>query len=69
MFCGGYSPDLYCDNHKPLEKGLYDELGHLCDEFPHQFFGETLGECKKKARNKGWVFHKDNTETCPKCNK
>lgn len=57
---GGYVLHFYC-------KYLSEE--HRFDEFPHEYPGETRGECIGYARRYGWIFHKDNTGTCPKCAK
>jgi len=45
MVVGAYSLDLYCDNER---------VEHSYKEFPHQFVGETFGECAKIARTRGW---------------
>lgn len=55
---GCYSLDLYC---------RYSFEGHAWDEFPHQFVGETGGQCRKQAKARGWRMHRDGTATCPKC--
>ena len=55
---GCYLLDLYCDH-------LNNDHGWT--EFPHQFTGQTYGECAKVARKSGWIIHRDNTATCPKC--
>jgi hypothetical protein len=55
----GYSLDLYCD---------CVSFQHSCDEFPHQFTGETFSGCASEARKRGWIIHKPtHTATCPKC--
>jgi hypothetical protein len=60
-YAAGYSLDLYCDGRNEW---------HGWNEFPHQFFGETFGECAKLARKRGWVIHRSTrTATCPKCAK
>lgn len=60
MIASGYSMDLYC---------RHEDVEHPFNYFPHQFFGETWGECKKQAQVKGWTFQRDNEVTCPLCNK
>ena len=59
---GGYSLDLYC-----RFEGKWPDMRHEFDEFPHQYCGETFGECARMARSAGWVIHRDQTATCPKC--
>lgn len=68
MIAAGYSMDLYC-RHKTAKgfQSTYDEHGHYYAEFPHQFQGESFGECKRQAQAKGWVFNRDGDVTCPKC--
>jgi len=61
MMVSGYSMDLYCDMKNP-------EHGYR--EFPHQFFGESGGECRKAARRKGWIIETRTRKAfCPKCHK
>lgn len=55
---GKYSLDLYCRYHND---------GHDYGEFPHQFVGRSEGNCRRRARNRGWILHQDHTATCPKC--
>lgn len=60
QYASGYSLDLYCDQDKhPPAIGTYMET----------FTGETFGQCARDARRKGWVIHKDQTSTCPFCNR
>lgn len=72
-----YTMDLYCRHslysrktviaHK-MRKALEAEIKlHGLEEFPHQFTGETWGQCKRNAAKRGWIFHKDGEVTCPKC--
>lgn len=56
---GCYSLHLYCDQDNPA---------HGYGEFPYEYTGQTLGECKRHARRQGWKFHRDQTHTCPRCN-
>jgi len=58
MMAACYSMDLYCDtkDNNPLHRL----------NFPHQFTGETFGECKRQAQKRGWVFKADGTHVCPK---
>ncbi len=51
---------LYCDA-RPKE-------GHPYNYFPHEFGGETFGQAAKEAKAKGWVFKRDGTHVCPRCN-
>jgi hypothetical protein len=60
MKVGGYALDLYCDLTNP---------NHEFGQFPEQFVGKTLSECKKEAREKGWIIRKRGKDTCPKCSK
>ena len=56
---GSYSLHLYC---------RYENPDHALDEFPHEYDdAQTYGEAAKNARKKGWILHRDNTATCPKC--
>lgn len=59
MIVGCYTLDLYCD--VTYRKHPWDY------RFPHQFTGETFGECKKQAQRYGWIFHRNSTVTCPHC--
>ena len=59
-YASGYSLDLYC-------KWLTAD--HKFDEFPHQYTGEHGPEVFRRARQRGWIIHKDRTATCPKCAK
>lgn len=61
MIVGGYSLHLYCDAAE------WGDPPHTYSEFPHEFTGETYGECAKKARKRGWVLRRDRTAVCPKC--
>ena len=57
-YASGYTLDLYCDHHND---------DHGFNAGPTTYFGETFAECAKQARKEGWVLHKDQTATCPKC--
>jgi hypothetical protein len=57
---GCYTLDLYCDRENPA---------HAYKEFPHTFIAELGATCRRRAREAGWVFHKDRTASCPKCNR
>jgi hypothetical protein len=59
LYAGGYSLDLYCD---------HANTDHGWNEFPHNFYGQTFGECAKAARQTGWTIRRTRTATCPKCN-
>lgn len=66
---GGYSLDLYCVNADGTcnENGR-DGAGHIYNEFPHQFYGQTNRECMKEAKQRGWVINKqDDVAICPFC--
>lgn len=59
MIAGCYSLDLYCDNER---------IKHPYGEFPHQFTGETFGECARTARARGWIISRDRSRAiCPMC--
>lgn len=61
QYAGCYTLHLYCDRVNDA---------HGFDAFPHEFTGETFGECAKVARKRGWIIHKSTrTATCPKCTK
>lgn len=60
-YCPGcYSLHLYCDHENPA---------HRSGEFPHEYGQEceTGAQARREAREAGWVLHRDNTATCPKC--
>lgn len=69
-----YTLDVYCDNtdFAPFGSSQYGGMDqntkHSFLEFPHQYTGETRGECVRKARRDGWVFHRDGRHSCPACN-
>lgn len=51
---GGYDMHLYCQNG--------------CDGGePDQYFEQTREQCRRKARNNGWTFHRDGEVTCSAC--
>jgi len=58
MWAGTYTLDLYCDQKN--EK-------HVWDEFPHEYVDEFGSVCRARAKRAGWVFHLDQTVSCPKC--
>lgn len=59
QWAGGYAFDAYCK---------WDNPQHSFREFPHTAeHVETLGHAMKQLRAKGWIFHDDNTGTCPRC--
>jgi hypothetical protein len=59
FWAGAYSLHLYCK---------YENAQHGFDEFPHEIYDcQTYGEAASKARSLGWILHRDNTATCPKC--
>lgn len=59
---GCYSLDLYCRH-----ASAYPDQLHAYDEFPHQFTAEHGSTCRREARKRGWIFHRDGEVTCPKC--
>lgn len=66
MIVGCYSIHLYCDNAENLHGTGDDE--HDFHEFPHEFTGETRGECMKEARRRGWLINLSADKAlCPKC--
>ena len=58
MWAGCYALDLYCDK---------ENKDHEYGEFPHQYCHEYGNVCRKAAKKAGWVFHRDGTQSCPKC--
>jgi uncharacterized paraquat-inducible protein A len=56
----GYTLHLYCK---------WENVGHVWDEFPHEYFHEHRAKAWAAARKAGWIVHKDRTATCPKCAK
>ena len=69
MIVGCYSMHLYCDKSSIAPGEVYDDLGHIYHEFPHEFSGRTEAECKKSARERGWKFTGAGEAHCPKCTK
>jgi hypothetical protein len=59
-YCPGtYDLDLYCK---------YENPDHRWDEFPWNVCEfQTYGQSAAWARSQGWILHRDNTATCPKC--
>lgn len=57
-YAGCYSLELYCDH-------LNDD--HVYNEFPHTYTNEFGSACRSIARSEGWIIHRNNTATCPKC--
>ena len=53
-----YKADFYCK---------YNNRAHVEGEFPLHLEGESWGDTIRKARDLGWVVHRDHTATCPKC--
>jgi hypothetical protein len=70
---GAYTLDLYCDLRITVEDiagGFDKNPNHGHREFPHQFVGDTYGECKKQAKKNGWkVGRWGEQDLCPKCAK
>jgi hypothetical protein len=66
-WAGCYALDLYCDNRRENLPGLATDGVHAWDEFPHQYTAETGGECRKRARDAGWIVRLDGSCICPKC--
>ena len=59
QYAAGYTLDLYCDqNLKPWEHN-----------YEVSIYAQTFSQCAKEARRRGWKIHKDDTATCPHCNK
>lgn len=56
----GFDVHLYCK---------YKSDRHAWDEFPHQICEPTETQSRKAIKRAGWVWHRDNTATCPKCAK
>lgn len=58
---GAYVLHLYC---------RYENPAHGHREFPWEpEFCQTRGEAVTQARQAGWIVHRDDTATCPKCAK
>jgi hypothetical protein len=58
---GCYSMHLYCQN--------VNSVNHSYNEFPVELIGKSKQDCKKQGRKLGWIFHRNNYATCPKCSK
>lgn len=75
MIVGGYTLDLYCDDPKhhgfTLDSGRH--LVYLSDgatiDLIDSFVGRTDRECRKQARETGWIFKRDREVVCPFCAK
>lgn len=67
MIAGCYILDLYCSQ---IKKDYVENInfGHKHHEFPHQYTGQTRGECYRKARKDGWLISKQR-QLCPTCKK
>jgi len=58
---------LYCDNQQ--DDYLKDlAIGHLHEEFPHEYVGPTENDCINQARKAGWLMS-SKRQLCPRCNK
>ena len=65
---GCYTLDLYCDNYFSNALTPVRDTVHGFQEFPHQYTGETFGQCVKQARAHGWIVNRDKSHAlCPKC--
>ena len=53
-----YDMDLYCDQAS---------VKHPFDSFPQQFTGANRADAARKAKERGWRFHRNNTVSCPRC--
>ena len=58
MMTSVHTITLTCDNNNP---------DHPWGIFPVTYTGETEADCKRKAREEGWVFHHSNKQSCPAC--
>ena len=68
MIAGCYSLDLYCRHQTSVCDETHRLDGHLnYMAYPAQYTGPTEGDCKKQARQHGWVFNKDRDVTCRLC--
>ena len=64
---GCYTLDLYCENSKVM-CGMPDELGHVYNEFPHQYISEMGSTARREARQDGWKLDMEaQTALCPRC--
>ena len=64
MMVGGYTLDLYCDNRR--DSYVEDMALHPHQRFPDQYVGNSLGECKRLARQEGWLISAKR-QLCPEC--
>lgn len=55
----GYTLDVYC--------ACWGKPPSYEDQGTGSYFGETKGEAFRMARADGWILHRDDTSTCPKC--
>ena len=63
---GGYVLNLECD--VPNCTADNPVLPWKKTPFRDSFYKSTRTFCVTQAREKGWIFHRNNTLTCPKCN-
>lgn len=69
----GYTLDLYCKNNciTTFAAGPSDGSVRINTALASYFADgkNCYAEVRKQARAEGWILHKDNTATCPECNK
>jgi len=62
MEVGCYTLNLYCDRKPCAVSDRYD-LDKMWE-----YTDEIGSVCRTAARKDGWIFHKNNTVSCPYCN-
>lgn len=67
MLVGCYTLDLYCDYDELVPGSAEDAEGHSPGNYMGQFTGRSRSACIRAAREAGWLFHKDDTHSCPVC--
>ena len=68
MIVGCYTLDLYCDGDPECKYSMTNSPG--CRNMSAQFTAETGSECRRLAREDGWILNlQEQTTVCPKCAK
>lgn len=68
MIIGCYTLDLYCDGDPECKYSMTNSPG--CRNMSAQFTAETGSECRRLAREEGWILNlQEQTTVCPSCAK
>lgn len=55
----GWAMDLYCR--------YTADISHDVDTWGVSIGGVSRADAHRQAKNRGWMFHRDGTATCPQC--